>query len=237
MGSFLSGLNGVIGGVSGLMGLGGLVSGLFGESDAEKQQQQAIQALQANNAQQLQNLANNNQLTTLQQAGSGGDAIRNLGSSLGSAFAHAGLYNSSAVGGALANAAGAQQASLADLAAKNQYNMQNLQNQQADQIAQMQYGLGAQNLGIARQNVGGAASGLQSYLQSLTQQSLGQTGANAYRAAAPGAGGNGTGGSWFNGLPGNSGNFMTTPLTTGLPNMMSGNPTLAGSSYLSGNMR
>jgi hypothetical protein len=168
-----------------------LVSGLFGESSAKAQEQAAIHSMQANNANDYQNLVNNNQRTLLQQTGTGGSGITQLGSRLGSAYANAGLYNSTGVAGGLNQAAAEGQSSLADLATRQNQNQQQLLDQQRNQVAQMQYGFGSQNLANARTDTATAAGGLQSYLQKMTQATLGAAG----NTMTPG-GGNGTGGMW-----------------------------------------
>lgn len=200
--------------VSPLSSLGGLVSGLFGESSAQKEQQQAIQSLQASNALQDQQLQESNQRTLFGATGEGGDAIRALGSSLGSGFANAGLYNSSAVAGGLLRAQQNTNTSLADLAAHQQSQEQQLAAQQRNQVAQMQYNLGGQNLGYARTDTATAAGGLQHYLQSMTQHALAASG----NTMTPG-GGNGSAGPWgslpsyqnaqpgYDGMPGQIGPY------------------------------
>lgn len=175
--------------VSPIASIGGIVSGLFGESDAKRQQEEAIRQLQQDNANTYQNLQANNQKTLLQATGTGGDALSALGSRLGSSYANAGLYNSSAVAGGLNQAAASQNASLADLAARQNFQSQNLLDTQRNQVANLQLGQGTQNLGMARADLGGSVQGLQSYLQSMTQNNLSRVGHVGYDGGMNGGAG------------------------------------------------
>jgi hypothetical protein len=111
------------------------------------------------------------------------DALKGMGSNLGAADAAAGVYNSSAVAGSLANqqAANAQTvgrytSGLADTLARIRSNNQ-------ANVAQMRYGLATNDLNYARQQTAGSAEGLAAGLGALGQYNFGNQ-----AGTAPGGG-------------------------------------------------
>lgn len=161
--SFFGGMGNFPGILSGLSGLAG-VAGLFGADAArrranQQREQAAYDMLQAGR-QHYNDYVGQNDRSLQQMAGLGGDAIRNMGARLGDSMAGAGVYNSSAVGGTLANAQRATDASIADLAARNQYNAGTLWNNIQQNYANARMGLGTQNWEQAIQDRNGAAGGL-----------------------------------------------------------------------------
>ena len=117
--------------------------GLYGALDAQRRQRNAarerealLQRLSAQYDQQLGDLRSNNTRSLYGATGLAGDALQSLGRRLGDAMASAGVYNSSATAGTLAQANMGQQTRLADLArqmhaqelAQNYANQQHLTN-------------------------------------------------------------------------------------------------------------
>src|SRR5882757_5540890 len=109
-----------------------LVAGVIGQFDAQRRYNNALKAQQgyindyAGQADtDYRNLLGQNAAGQYTAAGQGNDAIQSLGRGLGSSLAGAGVYNSSATAGALANAATGQQSALANLIAQNSANALN----------------------------------------------------------------------------------------------------------------
>jgi len=178
-------LDSILGGIGGLSAIGGLIGANQARDQAMQQQQQALnQYAQAMDSQYQAMLQNNNR-TLMGMAGQGGDAIRNLGANLGSSMAGAGVYNSSATAGALAQAQRDENTSLSNLAAQNYYSANQLFNQGQANLAQMRLGQANTNYGYANQNLYGAEQGLGSFLGSLTQSNLMRSGANMAQTQLP----------------------------------------------------
>lgn len=195
-------LDAITGGISGISAIAGLLGADNARRQAMRQQQQAINDLHIANDRQYQNVLGQGAHSLYDMAGLGADAIHGLGRNLGADAAAGGVYNSSAVGGALALAARDQDAAIANLASRNYYNANALHGQQEQNIANMGYNLGGQNLGFAQNNFEQSQAGLGSFLGGLAQQNLQRSGANSYRTGLPAV--NGTAGQGPN-LPGNAG--------------------------------
>jgi hypothetical protein len=165
-------LDSILGGVGGLSAIGGLIGANQARQQAQQQQQQALNAYAQAMDSQYQNVLANNNRTLMGMAGQGGDAIRNLGANLGSSLAGAGVWNSSATAGALAQAQRDEDTSLTNLAAQNYYNANQLYNQGQTNLANMRLGLANANYAYANQDLGGARQGLGSFLESLAQSNL-----------------------------------------------------------------
>jgi hypothetical protein len=186
-----SALLGMIGsGLSLFGGLEGLISGANAERQAEQAAQNAITSFESSSSQQYYNLLAGGTATLNELSGGLNNALVSGGKSLGAAMAGAGVYNSSATAGAIANQAAA------DAGVEGQYS-QNLattlatqKNQSSEQAAQMQYGLALNNLNYARQQYGGSMSGLGNFFGQLGQMNFGGVGGTtggATNPTAPGA--------------------------------------------------
>src|ERR1700733_14234285 len=187
----MGGILGMIGsGVSLFGGIESLISGANAEHQAEIAAQNAITSFESSSSQQYYNLLAGGTATLNELSGGLNNALVSGGKSLGAAMAGAGVYNSTATAGAIANQAAA------NAGVEGQYS-QNLattlatqKNQSAEQAAQMQYGLATNNLNYARQQYGGAVSGLGNFFGQLGQMNFGALGGNtggATNATAPGA--------------------------------------------------
>ena len=169
IGSAVSGFAPIIGGLES-------ISGLIGDGAARQRalqaQQQAMQAYgQAEDA-HYQNLLHNNNLTLMGAAGQGGTALTNYGANLGAANAGAGVYNSSATSGALAQGQAQTNQSLASLGAQNEYNANNFFDQSQANLAQMRLGQANTNYGNANQDYHNSQAGFGHFLESLGQSNL-----------------------------------------------------------------
>lgn len=109
--------------------------------------------------------------------GTGGDALIQSGRNLGSALAAAGVYNSSATAGALAQQQHDLQSNLTDLANRNAYDQSSLLNANRRYVTGMRYNLANQDYGQALNDQSAARNGLASFLGSLSQFNLWKTGA------------------------------------------------------------
>lgn len=162
----------------GLSGVVGLVEGLGAEDRAQRARQQAIADMQANLARDYQDLRSRNLQGLRASTGQVGDSISQLGRTLGSSLAGAGVYNSSATAGALAHATQAGDTALSNLGTQNFFNEQDLLNQNQRYLTGLKLNLGNQQYGEAQQQLGGSAQGLSSFLGTLGQFGLAQSGAN-----------------------------------------------------------
>lgn len=152
----------------------GAVSSIFGMVSAADQarRQQAMQQQLFDQAMQQINAQYNNQLNyghqnLMSMAGSGGDAIMGMGRQLGDQLANAGVFNSSATAGALANAQRDEMAGLQN-AAQQMQNQAWQQRQNAIMgLTGQRLGANEQNLNYARQQYGNAAQGFGNYLGQL----------------------------------------------------------------------
>lgn len=176
MGLFDSIFGSIVPGISGVIGL---VEGIGAEDRAKRARERALTDLSSHLASQVQQMKERNRYGLNKATGVASDAVHSLGTNLGASLAGAGVYNSSATAGALASATRSADTALADQAGTNYYNEQDLMNQNQRYLSGLQYNLGNQQVGEASQQLGGAASGLSSFLGSLGQFNLARTGANA----------------------------------------------------------
>ena len=178
MSNFLSGALGAISPYLGVAQAGAGLFGLMGASAAERRAQEMRQRILAdisrNNDQAYNDLAQRNQQGLYSATGQAGDALSQLGRRLGSAAAEGGVYDSSAVAGALTQAQQNANAALTNMATQNNYNQRSLLNQNQQQNAGLQLGAANSDLGYAQNQYAGSANGLASFLGSLTQQNLSQ---------------------------------------------------------------
>jgi hypothetical protein len=169
-------VNPIVGGVS-------AISGLLGGSSEKRRQQAAIQSAMSQYGQAL-DAQNNNALGQELQSlysgtGVGNDAVRNNGMGLGDVLSRSGVYNSSALAGALANQSIGNAANVASMyanmdAARKQQYAQGQQN-----LANMRLGVAMPMFTNAQNQMAGTANGLQQWLQGITQQNNQQTGVAA----------------------------------------------------------
>jgi hypothetical protein len=180
--SFLDILGGVVGGV------GSLYGALTAEN--ERRQAQAAQQAALANYGRASDTAYQQALSSggqglMAASGQGADALRALGSSMGANLAAGGVYNPSAVGGALALGQREIGSNLTDLASRNYQAAAQMHAQQQQNLANMQLGVAGQNVGQSYNDISTATGGLQSFLGALSQANLARSGANAYRATLP----------------------------------------------------
>lgn len=156
-----------------------LVGGVLGQMDAQRrlrnsqaEAQKLIDAYSGQAATDYSNLLGQNQRGLYGATGLTADAIAQLGRSLGSSLAGAGVTNSSATAGALANAQRSGQSALADLAAQNAANALNFKSGNDRYILGQRLGLQNNAINDAREQLGGTQSGLMSALGTLTQKLL-----------------------------------------------------------------
>lgn len=185
------GILGMIGsGLSLVGGIESLISGANAEHEAEVAAQQAITAFNASSNAQYYSLLAGGTATLNELSGGLNNALVSGGKSLGAAMAGAGVYNSTATAGAIANQAAANAGAEANYSQNLATTLATQKNQSAEQAAQMQYGLATNNLNYARQQYGGAVSGLGNFFGQLGQMNFGKAGGNtggATNATAPGA--------------------------------------------------
>lgn len=195
------GILGMIGsGLSLFGGIESLISGANAEHTAEVAAQQAITNFDAASNSQYYALLSGGTATLNELSGGLNNALVSGGKSLGAAMAGAGVYNSTATAGAIANQAAADAGAEANYSQNLATTLATQKNQSAEQAAQMQYGLATNNLNYARQQYGGAVSGLGSFFGQLGQMNFGNMFGN-------------TGGATNNAAPGAQ---VTTPPTNGL---------------------
>ncbi|MCW3101086.1 MAG: hypothetical protein JWL77_6704 [Chthonomonadaceae bacterium] len=166
---FLDFLSPIVGGVSSVVGL---IQDGQARQRALEQQQQALQAYGQAADQQYQNMLGNNSRTLYGLAGQGATAISNLGANLGSALAGAGVYNSSATAGALAQAQRDADANIGNLAAQNSFNANSFYHQAQQNLAQMRLGQANIDYGNANADLQGSRQGLGSFLGALSTSDL-----------------------------------------------------------------
>lgn len=179
---FLDFLSPIVGGVSSVVGL---IQDSQARQRAQERQQQALQAYGQAADQQYQNMLGNNSRTLYGLAGQGATAISNLGANMGSALAGAGVYNSSATAGALAQAQRDEGANIANLAAQNSYNANSFYDQAQQHLAQMRLGQANIDYGNANTELQGSRQGLSGFLGALSTSDLLGQGSGASPAANP----------------------------------------------------
>ena len=195
------GILGMIGsGLSLFGGIESLISGANAEHTAEVAAQQAITNFDAASNSQYYALLSGGTATLNELSGGLNNALVSGGKSLGAAMAGAGVYNSTATAGAIANQGAANAGAEAQYSQNLATTLATQKNQSAEQAAQMQYGLATNNLNYARQQYGGAVSGLGNFFGQLGQMNFGNLFGN-------------TGGATNNTAPGAQ---VTTPPTNGL---------------------
>jgi hypothetical protein len=164
-------------GMSLLGGLEGLFGGASAQRQAEQARQQAITDFQQAGEQQYSDALAGGQRNLYGLTGTLNDALLRTGRGLGAANAAAGVYNSSAVSGSLANQGAANAQQLAgfqgDLAAQ----LAAIKNQTNQQAAQMRLGLATGDVNYARQRLAGSEQGIGSALGTLGQLNFGGVGA------------------------------------------------------------
>ena len=191
-----------IGAVSGISSLFGMLGDAAAKRRAEMARQQAITDMGAQLDTQSQNMMQNNARNLSSATGQGGDAVASLGRRLAASMAGAGVYNSSATAGAMAQAQANEGAQLAGLGAQNQYNEQSLLGHNRQYLTGLKMNLANQRYDEASQNYQQSAGGLQSFLGTLGQYHLGQSGAAATQdSLSRSAGGYGNQGNYASGLP------------------------------------
>lgn len=164
--------------------LGSLKGPLTGASEMRRQQEAeaaAINELKQSGQQEYSDALGSGQRGLYGLRGTLSDALERGGRSLGAAEAGAGVYNSSATAGALANqessnasALGGYTSRLADLLAR-------IRNSTNQQVAGMKYGMANNNLNYARQQMAGNTGGISSFLANLGQLNMSNQGLNAYK--------------------------------------------------------
>lgn len=156
------------------------IFGAFGASSAAKraaeERAKALSQFDILNDTDYNNLVGNNARSEMAAAGTGGDAIRALGSHLGGALASAGVYNSSQTAGALEAARRSEASQIADLGNRNSVAAQSLLNQNRRFSLQQRLNMANNDYNNARQDMFSAQGGLLSGLGSFTQRLLAQRG-------------------------------------------------------------
>lgn len=172
-----------LGVISGLSSLGGLLGGEAAKRRAEQARQRALLDYATSIDQAYQNQMQANQHSLYAAAGLGGDAIHAMGARFGDSLAASGVYNSSAVAGALANAQHSQDQSLAGLAFQNTNAAKQAYSEGQRTLSQLRLGQANQQYGEASSQLAGSQQGLSSFLGSLAQYGLARSGANQVQAS------------------------------------------------------
>lgn len=178
-------LQAILGGLQGLSALGGLLSSSAGKRRAEEARQQAINDLASQLDRDYQDRVANNQRSLLALTGTGGDAVQGLGQRLGSSLAGAGVYNSSATAGALAQSQRDIGANLARLAQEQSQQQLSHYNQNRQQVTNMRLNLANDNYAQSLQQQADARSGLAGFLGTLGQYNLSRSGATQTQSSLP----------------------------------------------------
>lgn len=163
--------------IPGLSGVFGLVEGLGAQDRAKRARERALQDMAVTLDRDYRELQQRNSYGLKQATGQAGDAISALGRNLGSSLAGAGVYNSSATAGTIANAQRSADTSLANQGTQNFYTEQDRLGQNQRFLSGLQYNLGNQQVGEANSQLQGAAGGISQFLGSLGQFNLAQSGA------------------------------------------------------------
>lgn len=202
MGFFDSLLGPVGGGVAGLIGLFGAAD------DAERARRQREQALSDYSGwlDNQNNVALMNNLRGL-YAGQGvaNDNALQFARGLGDAMAQAGVWNSTGTSSATSQALNQGMAQAMGNYTNADVARQQMQNQGKMNLSQMRYGMANQDYQNAMGQQNNVMSGLASWLGTMAQNHLAQSGANVNRAAIPQV--NGTV-NQAQGLPGVAGNAL-----------------------------
>lgn len=169
-----------------LGGIGGLLGGAAARKRAIQARERALQEMMRQLAmtEDLQQRANAQRL--FQTSGVLGDALQAQGGALGSAMAQGGVYNSSAVAGALQKQARDNAAVLADLAARSAFEIEQLRSKNAQYITSQRLGFAQQDYEDARAREAGSVQGIVQALQAAAQAGA-QKGSQNRAAPAPSA--------------------------------------------------
>lgn len=181
-----------------------LFGSLFGADEVRRQrqaQEAAANAYQQAGQQQYQGILQGNARSLYSAGGAGSDLLQGLGPELGSSLAGAGVYNSSAVGGALSGAQRNIGSGIAGLSQNLYDTSQGYLNNVNQNAANMRLGIAGQGLQNARADLGEARSGAASAIGSLGQRILQASGVNDNRASMP----------MMNGTMNMSGAYSNTP--------------------------
>ena len=171
----------------GAIGMGlnlvGGITGLFGANDAIRRQQEAeaaaIRDLEASGEADYSATRGSGERGLYGLTGTLSDALARGGRGLGAAMAGAGVYNSSATAGARANQDAANAGALGQYTSGLADTLARIRSQTNQQVAQMRYGMAANELNFARQQQAGAVSGVGSFLGQLGQFGQAATGTRA----------------------------------------------------------
>lgn len=171
------------------LNLFGGISGLLGASNAEHQAevaaQNAIRDYRGSASAEQRNLLEGGTAGLENLSGGLNNALVSGGRSLGASLAGAGVYNSSAVAGAVANQAGQNAGVEGRYSSALAQQLLSQTNQTNEHAAQMGYGLAVNNLNYAREQGAGAANGLSQFFGSLGQMNFGQAGGKRMGTGAP----------------------------------------------------
>ncbi len=178
-----------LGAVSGLSQLSGILGASAAQKRAEQARQQALAQMAQSIDSRYQNQLAMNQHGLLGAAGMAGTALQNYGSNLGAAGANAGIYNSTANAGLLAAGMRNTQNALAGSAYQNNMSAQQAYDSGQQYLANARMGLANQQYGEASGQLAGARSGMNSFLGSLGQYALGNSGARNTQMSLPRAAG------------------------------------------------
>jgi len=166
-------------GLSEILGGGQLLAGLFGALGSRSAMRRAMLAremaladIQRELDAEYSALRERNMRSLYAAAGQSADAIGALGRRLGSALAGAGVYNSSSVAGALANAQDSAGAQLASMAAENAYNERSLLGANRRYLAGLRHSTMSGDYENARSDYQSSLGGLASFLGQLAQYNL-----------------------------------------------------------------
>ena len=166
-------------GVNVLGGIKGLLDAGSSERRARQAQQMALADLTRGMEEEEANVRGSGLRGLGMLRGNLNDSLESGGRSLGDALAGAGVYNSSATAGALANTAnegnrliGEHTMGLGDTLAR-------LKSKTMGDVARYKLGFASNDMNMAREQQAGAAGGIASILGSLGQMNLGKSGANA----------------------------------------------------------
>lgn len=156
------------------LSLVGALKGLFGNRGPDPRQI-ALQQLAGQLGLQESDLINADRTNLMTQAGYGGDAVQALARRLGSDLAQGGVYNSSAVGGALDKAQQDVNSQIAQMATQNRLGEQSLIDQNQQYLTNARLGIAQNDVGYGRDQYQNALGGMASFLGKLAGQSKGRT--------------------------------------------------------------
>jgi hypothetical protein len=170
-------------GLSGLGAIEGLIGGSSAVRRAQEAQAAAMREMEFNNNQSESQQLGSNLRGISAMTGRLNDSLQSGGRSLGSALAAAGVYNSSATAGALANQAASNNQTLGEYSTNLSDALARLHSQNANQISGLKFNLAGQQLAQAQQQQAQGAGGLASFLGQLGQFNLSQKGGDIQNKA------------------------------------------------------